>query len=208
MLTLSQNKTLTFIKDFVAKYSYAPTMAEIAKGIGIKSRGVVHRYVHALEEHGLIHLVPGRHRNIQLLEDDDSDGGGGQVHQEMSLPLLGCIAAGRPIEAIAHQERLDLSGLMLGDNRYALQVKGDSMIEEGIFDGDIVICEHSQTARNGEIVVALIDNQEATLKRLQRNPDNSITLIPANARLSPMVYEASRVMVQGIFIGLLRLSRR
>lgn len=199
MLTRAQQKAFEFIQNFIATEQHSPTVDEIANGIGIKSKGVAYRYVRALADAGLIRLMPNRRRNIVLVD---------APNQPMALPLVGAIAAGQPIEAIAQQESVDLKALLgYTSNRYALKVKGDSMIEEGIFDGDIVICEHCDTANNGDIVVALIDNQEATLKRLQRNQGGTITLIPANAVLSPMVYEADRVQIQGRFIGLLRVVK-
>src|SRR5207237_9770661 len=126
MLTRSQNKTYSFIKDFIKKNNIAPTMAEIAEGIGIKSRGVVHRYVSALVDKSLLKLLPNRRRNIELTDNEPT------TH----LQILGYIAAGKPIEAISHEESIDLAGVFLGEDRFALRVKGDSMIDEGIFDGD------------------------------------------------------------------------
>ena len=195
MLTLSQQKTLKFVQTFFAKHHYAPTAAEIAEGIGIKSRGVVHRYLKALVNQGYIRLLPKRHRNIQLILNDTST----------SIPLVGSIAAGRPIEAIEQHEAVDVASVFLGANRYALRVKGDSMIDEGIFDGDIVVCERRESAEEGQIVVALVDQEEATLKRLYHGRDNTITLKPANPSHQPMTYPAERVAVQGIYIGLLRI---
>lgn len=199
MLTLSQRKTHEFIKAYFAEHGHSPTAAEIAEGIGIKSRGVVHRYLKALAQAGHIALTPNRHRNISLLSSIQ-DAFTGTV----SLPLVGTIAAGCPIEAIPQQETIDLASVFLGTNRYALKVKGDSMIDEGILDGDIVICEKRDTADNGQIVVALIDQEEATLKRLQRNLDNTVTLHPANSQLKPIIYLADRITIQGIYLGLLR----
>jgi len=202
MLTPSQLKTLRFIQQFIEQNEYAPTTSEIAHGIGIRSRGVVHRYLKALAAKGAITLKPNRHRNIRL-PDVQQDA---MSIKKFELPLVGTIAAGQPIEAISDRDTLELSSIFLGDGRYALRVKGDSMIDEGILDGDIIIAERTVVAKDGDVVVALIDQQEATLKRLQRNANGTITLIPANKSLSPMVFEADRVMVQGVFVGLLRLS--
>jgi len=196
MLTASQYKTYQFIKNYIQNYGYAPTEAEIAMGIGIKSRGVVHRYVHALKDAGYIFVKPGKRRNIGLTE---------VTEREYSLPLIGKIAAGKPIEAIANNEMVDLTNYLLGPNRFVLKVCGDSMIGDNIMDGDYVVCESRGTARSGEIVVALIDNQEATLKRLEKDKDNKISLIPSNPTLKPMSYEAERVNIQGVYLGLLRL---
>lgn len=195
MTTLRERETLEFIKKFMAQHDYSPTMAEIASGIGIKSRGVVHRYVSALRDAGLIAITPNKHRNIMLMPD---------LAQNGQLPLLGRIAAGRPIEAIPDRETVDLANIFLQENRYALEVRGDSMIEEGILDGDIVVCQRASTANDGQIVVALVDENETTLKRLRRNQDDTITLIPANAEYTAMTYKGERVKIQGVFVGLLR----
>jgi len=200
-LTLAQQRTYRFIKQFLAEHGFSPTVSEVATGTGIKSKGVAHRYIKAIVEAGKLRLEPGRHRNIELMEaEDDANSEAGLI------PLVGTIAAGEPIEAIVNQELLDVQALLAGMNRYALRVKGDSMVEEGIFDNDVVICEPCDTANNGEIVVALIEDEAATLKRLQRNTDGTVTLIPANSALTPMVYPADKVRIQGRFVGLLRLK--
>ena len=200
MLTKAQKRTLEFIKKFCDKNDFSPTTAEIADGIGISSRGVVYRYLKALSEEGEIELIPGKHRNIQLKAEQANDG-------LYEIPLLGSIAAGQPIEAIDNQESISVTDIFSGPHRYALRVKGDSMIEEGIFDGDTVVCEHAQTARSGQIIVALIDQNEATLKRIRYgNENNTITLLPANANYKPMHFPADRVKVQGIYIGLIRMA--
>lgn len=204
MITLSQRKTYEFIRQYIDQYGHAPTIAEIAEGIGIKSRGVVHRYVKALQDAGLLHIAPRRHRNIELTDQALTKP---QSPDHVLLPLVGAIAAGQPIEAILDQDPINLADIFLGDNRYALRVKGDSMINEGICDGDIVVCEHSNTAKNGQIVVALIDNERATLKRLYHDAGNThVTLVPANDTLKPMKYSAERVTVQGLYVGLLRVA--
>lgn len=199
MLTRAQKKAYQFIQQFIKKHHCSPTLAEVAKGIGIQSKGVAHRYIAALANAGLIRLIPNRHRSIELIEQ-------AQKRMWSTIPLVGTIAAGQPIEAILQEELLDLQGLLDRPNCYALKVKGDSMIDEGIFDGDVVLCEHCDSAKNGDIVVALIDQQEATLKRLKYNSNGTITLIPANSKLSPLIYEANRIQIQGRFIGLLRLK--
>lgn len=199
MLTLAQRKTYEFIRQFIDEYGHSPTLAEIAKARGISSRGVVHRDVQGVIAEGLVRVIPNRKRSIELCES---------ANERRFLPLLGCIAAGQPIEAISDQRSVDIANIFLRENHYALQVKGDSMIEEGIFDGDVVVCKHSDVADDGQIVVALVDNREATLKRLQRNHDRSVTLFPANPHLKPMTYPADRVQVQGIYVGLLRFLSR
>ncbi len=198
MLTLAQHNVYRFIKDYMEKNGYAPTTAEIAEGIGIKSRGVVHRYLKALVDAGHIHLEPNRKRNIRMVE---------AKNLEYSLPLLGKIAAGLPIEAVQDNESVDIASMFLSPGRYALRVKGESMIDEGIHDGDVIICQHADNARDGQIVVALVDNEGATLKKLRRNRDATITLVPANSAHEPQTYACDRVRVQGIFVGLLRMAR-
>jgi repressor LexA len=198
MLTLGQKRTYEFIKRFLGEHDYAPTAAEIAAGTGIKSRGVVHRYLKALAAAGKIHLTPKRHRNISLINE--------MLVDLKSLPLIGAIAAGRPIEAIADADPIDVSKIFLGERRYALKVKGDSMIDDGIFDGDIVVCEQADDAVSGQIVVAIIDNEEATLKRIEKTSSNKIILHPANQNLEPMVFDATRVTIRGVYVGLLRTA--
>jgi len=196
-LTDSQRKVLDFIQRFIAIYTVPPKLQEVAEGIGISSRGVAHRYVQALAEAGYIETDSGKHRGIRLLKSNP-------YHPESRLPLLGEIAAGKPIEAIPGQDEIDLSEFF-GRNNFAVQVKGDSMIDAGILDGDTVIIEFRETADDGDIVVALIDESETTLKRFKRSQRGKyIKLIPENSEMEPMVYEAERVRIQGVLIGQLR----
>lgn len=205
MLTQKQTATLDIVKHYIQTMGYAPTTQEIAKALGIRSRGVVHRYLKALEAEGYIRLEAHQKRNIRLCMPPQNQA---LINStlETEIPLLGSIAAGAPIEAIAHQQTLNLAQLFLGPGRYALRIKGDSMMDEGIFHGDTIICQHAQTATAGQIVVALIDQQEATLKRIQFEAPNTIILQPANAAYDAQRYESSRIQIQGIFIGLLRCS--
>lgn len=198
MLTLSQQRTLDFIQRYVQSHSHAPTVSEIAAGTGLQSRGTVHRYLRALESAGYIRLRPRRHRNIELCAKSSAA-------SNSQIRLVGQIAAGAPIEALETVEIVDIQSILAGDNHFALRVSGNSMIEEGILDGDIVMCESTQQAQNGQVVVALIDQQDATLKRYALEGERVI-LSPANSQLSPTVLSANRVMIQGIFVGLLRLT--
>ncbi len=200
MLTESQHKALIFISRFIASEGYAPSLAEIGAALGICSRGTVHRHVQALAEAGRVELVPGRKRGIRLPPPEDPDAA-------CSLPLAGRIAAGRPIEAIADQDRLNLADFLLGPDRFALHVVGDSMVEAGILNGDTVVIESRDYARNGEIVVALIDGEDATLKRIQHCANNQVELIPANRTMQTMVYPSERVAIQGVVVGQLRSYR-
>ncbi len=189
--------TYEFIRHFFARHGRAPLLTEIAAGLGIRSKGTAHRYVQALAEAGLIERRRGRHRGIRLREHTSAT----------TLPLLGRIAAGRPIEAIPDEDCVDLSQFFMGPGRFILRVQGDSMVEAGILDGDMVVVERCETPADGDIVVALIDNEEATLKYLRRNRDGSITLVPANARLAPVTYNAERLRIQGVVVGQLRSYR-
>ncbi len=200
MLSRREQDTYQFIRRFIVQHGHSPLLMEIATGLGIRSKGTIHRYVQALARQGLVTLQPGRHRNIRLAGAESSP-------PRHTLPLLGRIAAGCPIEAIADQEEIDLSEFFMGANRFILKVTGDSMIDAGILDGDMVIIEKCASADNGAIVVALIDNETATLKYLQHNRDGSLTLLPANPALSPMTYSASRVSIQGIVVGQMRSYR-
>ena len=196
-LTDKQRLTLDFIQRYIATHTVPPKLQEIAEGIGINSRGVAHRYVQALADTGFIETGSGKHRGIRLLRPNPH-------HDESILPLLGKIAAGKPIEAIPGEDEIDLRDFF-GDNNFAVRVQGDSMIEAGIMDGDTVIIEFRETANDGDIVVALIDESETTLKRFKRSQKGRyIKLIPANKNMEEMVYEASRIRIQGVLIGQLR----
>lgn len=199
MLTLKERQIYQFIRQYILAHDYAPTVAEIANGVNVQSRGVIYRYLKALVEKDCIEMLPGQRRNIRLIVQDDDGSSTG------SLPMLGKIAAGEPIEAVEHDQRFDITHTLIGPNRFILQVKGDSMIGDNICDGDYIICEKRSSVYPHEIAIVLIDNQEATLKRVQKNKNNTVTLLPSNANLSPMVYPAGQVIIQGIFIGLLRI---
>jgi repressor LexA len=201
MLTARQRDIYQFIRAFIERHGHGPLLMEIAEGIGIQSKGTVHRYVNSLAREGLIELVSGRHRGIRLPEQAAPAAAGA------TLPLVGKIAAGRPIEAIPGQDEINLADFFVRANCFVLKVQGDSMIEAGILDGDMVVVEKRDWAENDALVVALIDQQDATLKRLRHNRDGTVTLIPANAALSPITYSAERVTIQGVIVGQLRSYR-
>ena len=196
MLTQGQQATLAIIKTFILDRHISPTITEIMQAQGVKSRSFIQRNLQALVSAGLIRLLPDRRRNIELRYED-----------EQSLPLMGRIAAGEPIEVIAHPEMLNLPELVLGNDRYLLEVKGDSMLGDNICSGDLVICEHTDNVRTGEIAVVLVDNASATLKRVHHSADRkTISLIPSNPAMLPQDYLAERIQIQGRYIGLLRLG--
>lgn len=196
MLTDSQQRTLDFIQAYILRNGHSPTYPEIAQGIGIQSQGTAHRYVKALLASGHLLHEEGSHRGLRLPDE--------VMEQGMSIPLLGRIAAGQPIEAISGYDRINLNQMFGGDNRYALQVSGDSMIELGILDGDTVIIESSSSAPKDAVVVALLDGFEVTLKIYQPLSHGRIKLIPANASMQPLIYPADRVQLQGVLVGTLR----
>ena len=194
MLTEREQDTLSFITQYYIRERKAPLLAEIAQGLGIQSKGVIHRYLSSLEDKGYIERH-SRSRGIELVDKPDVD----------DLPLLGRIAAGKPIEAIEDRQLVNFSHLLGGPNRYVLQVKGHSMIDEGIRNGDLVVIESSNTARKNQIVVALIDNENATLKRIQFPKKNTIRLIPENKNMQAREYAAERVTIQGVLVGQVRM---
>jgi repressor LexA len=162
-------------------------------GISPSSKSLITRSLRALGKEGKIVLKKeGRRLLISL--------------STKQLPLLGRISAGIPIEAIPQYQSIDINTLLQGESRFALQVKGNSMIEEGILDGDIIICRQSDTAKEGEIIVALIDQQNTTLKRISYKMNGMVTLIPANAELKPRAYVPERIHIQGIYVGLVRMN--
>lgn len=194
MLTEREQATLQFIANFYAKFRKSPLLTEIAEGLGIQSKGVVHRYLSSLEEQGYIRRHQ-KHRGIELVDRSNYD----------ELPLLGRIAAGKPIEAIENCELINFAHLLGGTNRYVLQVKGHSMIDEGIRSGDLVVIEQAKMARSNQIVVALIDAHEATLKRIKFPNRDTVRLIPANKNMQPKNYSADRVTIQGVLVGQVRM---
>lgn len=198
MITTQQHNTLEAIRDYFSTHDRSPTLEEIGAVIGVSSRGAVHRLVQALIDKGYVYRDSSAGRPVLRLPEHK---------KHATLPLMGRIAAGQPIEAIAGEETLDLSEFLLGPRRYALRVVGDSMSGVGILSGDTVVVEHADTAHNGEIIVALIDNEEATLKRLNRLQDGHIELIAENPAIPPMIYHPSRVRIQGIVVGQLRSYR-
>ena len=196
MLTHSQQRTLDYIQAYILRNGHAPTYPEIAEGIGIQSQGTAHRYVKALLEMGYLLNEEGSHRGLRLPDSE--------MEQGMLIPLLGKIAAGQPIEAITGHDAINLNQMFGGDNRYALKVDGESMVELGILDGDTVVIESCNTASKDSVVVALIDSYEVTLKIYRPLSHDRIKLIPANSSMEPMVYPADRVQIQGVLVGTLR----
>jgi len=199
-LTRRQQEIYDYLVDNLPKLPHPPTLDELCSALGLKSRGSLHKQVQALIEAGLVEPMNNLRRGIRLTESVNEVA----ASDTEELPLYGSIAAGRPIEAIAGNETLSVpSQLRTSNPCYVLEVRGDSMVEEGILDGDWVVIEQRDQARNGEIVVALVDEEEATLKRLEKKSDEVI-LHPANSTMSPMHYHPSQVRIQGILVGQMR----
>ena len=218
MLTKKQHTWLMLIHDGLKEDGVAPSFEEMKVALELKSKSGIHRLINALEERGFIRRLPNRARALEIIklpEDEDTESASifkpdfGNRSQEVDpntieIPLHGKIAAGTPIEALEHYENIGVPAGMLGaGSYYALDVDGDSMMEAGILDGDRVVIERCEHANNGQIVVALVDEEEATLKTLQkRGPD--VALEPSNQDFETQVYPANRVRIQGRLIGLLR----
>ncbi|MBN4080677.1 transcriptional repressor LexA [Beggiatoa alba] len=202
ILTQTEIKIRDFIRAFIAQQGHSPTLKEIGEGVAIKSKGTIHRYISALKSKGALQHTERQWRGLALcVSGSEADSA-----TNTSLPFAGRIAAGQPIEAIVDKTEIDIHELLIGKNgrRYALEIKGDSMIDLGILDGDIVVIERRDYAKNGDIVVALIDEQNATLKRFHLESDGQILLIPANAVLTAQQYTADRVRIQGVLVGQMR----
>jgi repressor LexA len=195
-LTRRQHELLDYLRRRRLQGLLPPSLTEICRDLGLASRGSLHKQVVALVKAGLVEPMMGKQRGVRLVVDAANDEG--------RVPLLGAIAAGRPIEAVLRQESIEVPAWMTRGLRcYALRVKGDSMRDAGILDGDLVLVEPRTEARNGEAVVALIDREEATLKRIEQRP-GEILLIPENSAHAVQRYAPDRVEIQGIVIGVLR----
>lgn len=194
MLTDKEQETYNYIVKYLKKHDKYPLLVEIAKGIGIKSKGVAHRYVRALEKSGKISKISNRHRGILLTN-----------HKPVFLESLGKIAAGGPIEAISDQQRIELEYLFTNKKSYALKVKGESMIDAGINDGDWVIIEENTRLYKSKVYVVLIDNQDVTLKYIQKINSKEIKLIPANKKFKEEIYPIDRISIQGHVVGQVRI---
>jgi len=197
-VTRRQKEMMDFLDDYIERNGYAPTIEETADHFGLRSLATVHKHLTNLQKKGLIKRDWNRSRALELVPTTVKV-------QAVELPLLGRVAAGSPIEAITSSETIFVPEDMVGrQETYVLQVKGDSMIEEQIRDGDYVIVENRRSARDGEMVIALLDGENATLKKLYREGGGRVRLQPANASLSPIYVDQSRLRVQGVVIGVLR----
>jgi repressor LexA len=203
-LTKRQKEVLDFLVSFETKHGYAPSFEEIGKGLKLTSLATVHKHVTTLEKKGFIRRGYNQSRSIEIVQLPKSVKEQVMDRKIQELPLLGRIAAGRPLEAIEERETVSLGDFARGGSSFVLQVKGSSMIDDHIVDGDFVVCEQTQVANAGDIVVALIGGDEATLKRFYREGQGKIRLQPANSGMPPIIVPAGDVKVQGRVIGVLR----
>jgi repressor LexA len=203
-LTKRQKEVLDFLVAFETKHSYSPSFEEIGKGLKLTSLATVHKHVTTLEKKGFIRRGYNQSRSIEIVQLPKSVKDQVMERKIQELPLVGRIAAGRPLEAVEERETLSLGDFARGGNSFVLQVKGSSMIEDHIMDGDYVVCEQTQVANAGDIVVALVGGDEATLKRFYREGAGKIRLQPANSEMAPILVAANDVRIQGRVIGVLR----
>ena len=231
MLTRKQHELIRFIQARLEETGVSPSFEEMKEALDLKSKSGVHRLISALEERGFIRRLPNRARALEVLRQPEDvtnraaprapansndalaalrpasaqpKPASAPANDVIEIPLHGRIAAGVPIEALEGQSTLPVPAALLGaGEHYALEVSGDSMIEAGILDGDYALVKRTDTARDGEIVVALVRGEEATLKYLRRQ-NGKVVLDPANAAYDPQVYEPGEVVVQGKLAGLLR----
>ena len=207
MLTFQQEKLLKFIIDYQKQNNVTPSFDEMKDGLDLKSKSGIHRILSALEERGYIKKLNNRARAIEIIKNVnliDTENGKNK-NSIISIPILGKIAAGLPIEAISDNTNyIELPETLLKKGEYfILNVEGDSMIEAGIFDGDQVVIRKANDANNGEIVVALIDNNEATLKRIFKR-GQQVALQPENSNYKTVIYGPDRIQIQGVLKHLIR----
>jgi repressor LexA len=203
-LTKRQKEVLDFLVSFETRHGYAPSFEEIGKGLKLTSLATVHKHVTTLEKKGFIRRGYNQSRSIEIIQLPKSVKEQVLDRKVQELPLAGRIAAGRPLEAVEDRETISLGDFARGANSFVLQVKGNSMIEDHIMDGDYVVCEQTQVANPGDTVVALIGGEDATLKRFYREPGSKIRLQPANSEMHPIVVPAADVKIQGRVISVLR----
>ncbi len=196
-LTKRQREILDYLHDFIEQHGYAPSLEEIGRRFGLSSLATVHKHLTNLQEKGFIKRAWNRSRSVELVPKP----AGSRV---LELPLLGYVAAGAPIEAVASSESIAVPENFIGRrDTYVLRVRGDSMIDEQIRDGDMVIVENRKTADNGEMVIALLRGSDVTLKKFYRD-NGRVRLQPANPALQPIFVDAAQVKIQGVVVGVMR----
>ncbi len=196
-LTKRQREILDYLNEFIQQHGYAPSLEEVGRRFGLSSLATVHKHLTNLQEKGFIKRAWNRSRSVELVQ---TRAGGRAVE----LPLLGYVAAGMPIEAVATAESIAVPEDLVGKrDTYVLRVRGESMIDEQIRDGDFVIVEDRKTAENGEMVIALLGASDVTLKKFYRE-NGTVRLQPANPAMQPIVVAADQIQVQGVVVGVMR----
>jgi repressor LexA len=202
-LTRRQKEVLDYLVMFLNKHGYSPSFEEMARGLKLTSLATVHKHLSTLERKGFIRRGYNQSRSIEVTQLPKPVREQVIERHVVGLPLVGRIAAGKPLEAVEDRETISLGDFVRGQNSFVLQVKGDSMQDDHILDGDYVVVEQTQVANPGEIVVALVGD-DATLKRFYRESGGKIRLQPANSQVAPVIAPASDVKIQGRVIGVLR----
>jgi len=204
-LTKRQKDVLDFIADFVEENGYSPSYEELAHGLKLASLATVHKHIQALESRNYLRRLFNQSRSLEVSPKYVQERRRSrQTTRATEVPLAGRIAAGAPVEAIEGQDTLQFADFAGKGDTFALQVTGESMIEDHILSGDYVLVEKTQQAKDGEIVAALVDGRETTLKRLYHEPDGRIRLQPANSSMQPIIVDGANVQVQGRVLAVLR----
>jgi repressor LexA len=204
-LTRRQKEVMDFLSSFISKKGYSPSYEEIASGLGLASLATVHKHIQALEAKQYLRRSYNHSRSLEVGErfvtEEQSRRPEGSP---ASIPLLGRIAAGAPVEAIVNPEALHFSDFAKHDGTFALEVRGESMIEDHICSGDYVLAERTDSVKNGDIVVALVNGSEATLKRYYQEPDGRVRLQPANSAMAPIFVDRTSLDIQGRVLAVMR----
>ena len=198
-LTRKQKQILDYLQAYTAGNGFAPSYEEIAQNFGYGSLATVHEHIENLRRKGYIRKGHNESRSVEVVPPESTT-------SAVELPLLGLVAAGAPIEAIEERETLSVPEdfLRRGGRNFVLKVAGDSMIDEQIRDGDYIVVNSRERAENGEMVVALVDGESATVKTFYREKDGKVRLQPANPTMTPMYFPADRIRVQGVVVGVIR----
>jgi repressor LexA len=203
-LTKRQKEFLDFLDGFLEKHGYSPSYEEIAEGLDLASLATVHKHVLALESKQYLKRGFNQSRSLEIGQRYYDEEGRRAAPPKLEIPLLGRIAAGSPVESLAGNDTISFADFTADSNTYALQVRGQSMIEDHICDGDYVLVERATQARDGDIVVALIEGTETTLKRFYHEPGDRVRLQPANASMAPIYVPGASVAIQGKVLAVLR----
>ena len=206
-LTIRQKQVLDFIADFIEDKGYSPSYEEMARGLSLASLATVHKHISALEQKQYLTRAYNQSRSLEVSDAYQAERrrrGQERAHHDIEVPLLGRIAAGAPVESVAGDAKLNFSDFVGHDGTFALEVRGDSMIEDHICSGDFVLVEKTSDVRDGDIVVALVDGMETTLKRFYREASGAVRLQPANSSMRPILVPVSGLAIQGRVLAVLR----